>query len=127
MRRFVAIFLLMLLSLQSIWVAAAPYCQHEESAGLAHVGHHSHEHQGHGADAHRASATDKGKASPASLPSALDHADCHVFHAGCSPLSELVFNFHLRPSADRLALEPLTVLPSPLPHRPERPKWPSLA
>src|SRR5260221_223416 len=50
MRRIVAIFLLMLFSLQSIWVAAAPYCQHEETTGLSHVGHHTHDHHSHAAD-----------------------------------------------------------------------------
>lgn len=125
MRRFVAILLLMLLSLQSIWVAAAPYCQHEEATGLGHVGHHTHEHHGHADDADHTSATSQ-DSSP-SQPYAQEHADCHVFHAGCSPLSDLAFNFHLRPAADRLGLEPLAALPSPLPHRPERPNWPSLA
>lgn len=126
MRRLVAILLLMLLSLQSIWVAAAPYCQHEESTGVGHVGHHSHEHHGHGdADTAHAPGTDKG--SLPGQPTGLEHADCHVFHAGCSPLSELAFNFHLRLSADRLSLEPVAALPSPLSARPERPKWASLA
>ena len=125
MRRLVAILLLMLLSLQSIWVAAAPYCQHEETTGLGHVGHHTHEHHGHADDTDHTSAP--AQDSSPGLPSALDHADCHVFHAGTSPLSELSFTFHLRPAADQLGLEPLAALPSPLPHRPERPKWPSLA
>lgn len=124
MRRLVAIVMLMLLSLQSVWVAAAPYCQHEESTGLSHVGHHTHEHHGHD-NASPTSAMDK--AASADQQPGLDHADCHVFHAGCSPLSELAFNFHLRLSADRLGPEPLAALPSPLPHRPERPKWAGLA
>lgn len=127
MRRFVAILLLMLLPLQSIWVAAAPYCQHEESAGVGHVGHHSHEHHhAHDtADSAHASAMDKG--SSPDQPPGLEHADCHVFHSGCSPLSEQAFNFHLRLSADRLGLEPVAALPSPMSARPERPKWASLA
>lgn len=124
MRRLVAIFLLMLFSLQSIWVAAAPYCQHEESTGFAHVGHHTHDHQQHTGAPH-ASAADK--ASPQDPSSALEHADCHVFHAGCSPLSDLGFNFQLRLSSDEPGIEPVAALPSPPPARPERPKWPSLA
>ena len=125
MRRIVAVFLLMLFSLQSLWVAAAPYCQHEETTGLSHVGHHTHDHHGHATDESHGSGKDTGSAPDQS--SALEHADCHVFHAGCSPLSEVGFNFQKRPSSEQLGIEHEKALPSPLPARPERPKWPSLA
>jgi hypothetical protein len=125
MRRIVAVFLLMLFSLQSIWVAAAPYCQHEETTGLSHVGHHTHDHHSHAADEPHGFGKDTGSSQDQS--SALEHADCHVFHAGCSPLSEVGFNFQKRPSSEQLGIEPEKALPSPLPARPERPKWPSLA
>ena len=51
MRRLIAIFLLVLLPLQAVWAAMAPYCLHETSqADTHHPGHHKHEHQ-HQADA----------------------------------------------------------------------------
>jgi hypothetical protein len=125
MRRVAAIFLLMLFSLQSVWVAAAPYCQHEETTGLAHVGHHSHDHHRHAAG--EADSAGKDTASSQDQSSSLEHADCHVFHAGCSPLSEVGFNFQRRPSSDQLRIEAEKALPSPLSARPERPQWPSLA
>src|SRR3989344_5090250 len=55
MRRFVALLLLVLLPLQAVWAAAAPYCQHEGGA----AGHHDGT-NGAGAE----------------------HSDCHVCHGG---------------------------------------------
>lgn len=43
MRRLVAILLLLTLSLQSLWGAAEPYCQHEQGRASHHVGHHVHD------------------------------------------------------------------------------------
>lgn len=44
MRRWLLTFLLVLLPLQFVWGAAAPYCKHEESPAVQHVGHHEHRH-----------------------------------------------------------------------------------
>lgn len=45
MNRLLLIFLLMVLPLQSVWSAAAVYCQHEREKSARHVGHHTHQHQ----------------------------------------------------------------------------------
>lgn len=54
MRRWFTLLLLVLMPLQSVWAAAAAYCQHEEGRTAQHVGHHAHEHHGaasgHGQD-----------------------------------------------------------------------------
>lgn len=44
MRRWLTILLLFVLPVQFAWSAAAAYCQHEEVTGVAHFGHHGHEH-----------------------------------------------------------------------------------
>ncbi len=44
MRRWLTIFLLVLLPLQFSWAVAATYCQHE-SRTSGHIGHHEHRHQ----------------------------------------------------------------------------------
>jgi DUF2946 family protein len=47
MRRWLAIFLLLVLPLQFTWAAAATYCQHEDAATRGgHFGHHQHQHKG---------------------------------------------------------------------------------
>jgi hypothetical protein len=43
-RRLITIVLLVLLPLQAIWAASAPYCQHEHGQAAKHLGHHAHEH-----------------------------------------------------------------------------------
>ncbi|MEO6744570.1 MAG: DUF2946 family protein [Caldimonas sp.] len=75
MRRYLVVFLLTLMSLQTVWGAVAPYCGHETSAkAKKHWGHHEHQHQ---SDAQTVdSADDAGDASTAS------HADCAVCHFG---------------------------------------------
>lgn len=43
MRRWLSVFLLILLPLQMSWMVAASYCQHEAGAPH-HLGHHEHKH-----------------------------------------------------------------------------------
>jgi hypothetical protein len=43
-RRLFVVFLLFLLPMQTLWASVNSYCQHEETVGTEHVGHHSHEH-----------------------------------------------------------------------------------
>ena len=45
MKKFLAIFLLVLLPLQFSWAAVAGYCQHEAGVTANHPGHHTHDHQ----------------------------------------------------------------------------------
>lgn len=46
MRRWLAVFLLILLPLQLSWAVAATYCGHEADPAARHVGHHEHRHEG---------------------------------------------------------------------------------
>lgn len=114
MRRWFAILLLLLLPLQSLWAAAAPYCAHEESPKSMHVGHHAHEHQG--------SETDQ----DSSNGPAASHADCHVCQGAGGAIAQ-----PLVPSgqAGHSAILPAWgfALPTPPVSLPERPNWPRLA
>ena len=56
MRRFVLIILMAFLPLQLSWGAAASYCQHEQSAGVSHFGHHDHQHRAAPVSADKATA-----------------------------------------------------------------------
>jgi hypothetical protein len=40
MRRYLIIFLLLLLPFQFSWAAVASYCQHETESSTQHIGHH---------------------------------------------------------------------------------------
>ena len=119
MRRFVAILLLMLLPLQAIWAAAAPYCQHEgERQGEAashHIGHHQPEH--HHAD---------GEGDHGGSAGSAEHSDCHVCHGGVV-LSHEVRTVQVLASATQPVPPEAHGLTAPPSERPERPKWPALA
>lgn len=124
MRRFVALLLLVLLPLQAIWAAAAPYCQHEAQAASHHIGHHQPEH----AHAPAVDATDShGTASDQDGNAASStHTDCHTCHGG------MVLAHEVRPLQVMLAATqpvPTSVhgLPAPPAERPDRPSWPALA
>ena len=83
MRRWlVVVFMLLVLPVQFVWAAAAPYCAHEAaSVASKHPGHHQHVHQGSG---------DAAKAGDDGAGSGLNHSDCASCHAGASatlPLS----------------------------------------
>ena len=44
MRRFVLLFLMLILPLQWSWAAVASVCRHETGSAAQHLGHHDHEH-----------------------------------------------------------------------------------
>ena len=116
MRRFVALLLLVLLPLQAIWAAAAPYCQHEDEAASHHIGHHQPEHQ-------HATAVDAGDHGD---EASSTHSDCHVCHSGTVLVHEVRLVQAM--STTTLPVPTLTQgLPAPPTARPERPKWPALA
>ncbi|WP_139237571.1 DUF2946 family protein [Variovorax sp. OV329] len=74
MTRILLIGMLMVLSPQLVWSAAAKYCGHE--VGTSHPGHHSHEHE-----APRSAAA--AEASPANQsPASVADLDCGYCH-GC--------------------------------------------
>lgn len=117
MRRLFAIFLLILLPLQAIWVAAAPYCGHEPATVAEHVGHHAHEH-----DSAQAAPDTDGRASAGALD-----IDCHTCHGFGSAMVLEPGAMGVAPSQpgypQGIALQSLQ---PPLP-RPERPRWLPLA
>ena len=63
MRRWLTVFLLILLPLQLSWAVAATYCAHEADPAARHVGHHEHRHEA-GSAGSAGSADPAGHASP---------------------------------------------------------------
>lgn len=124
MRRLVALFLLVLLPLQAVWAAAAPYCQHEGDVAASHIGHHQPEHGQHAAHAQHTDAA-KGDAGDEGLGGDA-HSDCHVCHGG-TVLTHVVQTLQWANTPSLLAPEPARGQPAPPGERPERPKWPALA
>jgi len=62
----------MLLTVQWTWVAAAAYCVHNGKCTAAHVGHHEHVHQSAATDAEQAKVA------------GLGDVDCDYCHLGCA-------------------------------------------
>ena len=124
MRRFVAILLLMVLSVQFSWAAAASYCEHEQDATPQHIGHHEHQHS---------QAEPEGDKSPVDAPDADGstkaekaagaHADCAYCHLSAAKnLSTLTIGLPCS-TASSPALAATAVVESHLLDRIERPKW----
>lgn len=122
MRHLFAIFLLILLPLQAIWVAAAPYCGHEPSTAAEHVGHHAHEH-----DSAQAVPDIEAPEADARMPVSVVDLDCHTCHGFGSAMLLEPGAMGVAPSQpgypQGIALQSLQ---PPLP-RPERPRWQPLA
>ncbi len=123
MRRWLLIFLVVLLPMQLSWAAVASYCQHESSTATTtqHVGHHEHQHE-----AEAASANNSDKSTHPSSAGAVD-VDCGTCHAGCctamlqSPIpvmAKLPSETHSA-TAVCLSSQPASL--------PERPNWAHLA
>jgi len=117
MKKWMAIWLLVLLPMQLSWAVVAGYCQHETGATAKHPGHHTHDHQ---AADHPESGND-GLASPGV------HHDCATCHLACAAAltSDLrtpaVVTDQERPFDDQLNPSWAHT------ERPERPQWPRLA
>ncbi len=73
MRKVLTVLLIMLLSLQASWAAAASYCRHEQGTAARHFGHHEHRHGQHLA---KPAAQD-----PASLAASWVAVQADVLHA----------------------------------------------
>ena len=118
MRRWIAIFLLCWLPLQSLWAAAAPYCQHEHSPQTTHLGHHQHEHS-------ELSVGDF--PSPDGQTSNADHADCHACHGHCVALPQFKSLTQVgTPNRGLMLAEDARVPAAPV-ALPDRPNWSNLA
>jgi hypothetical protein len=120
MRRWFAIFLLVLLPFPSSWAAVASYCAHETEAGAPHLGHH--EHSGHSHDTWSAADADQTDSEPAAAD--LDCGHCHGCCVGIVqrvPGKNALTRGNLPPA---LSHGPRA---SHLPPAPERPQWSRLA
>ena len=112
MRRWLAIFLLILLPAQLSWAAVGDYCAHESGAAANHFGHHAHRHT---EDA-------KGKEKGGLTKGAhTDCASCQVVGSSAvTSESSALFTQHQ-------ASLPIGVTPecslAEHPAEPERPKW----
>jgi hypothetical protein len=123
MRRWFAVFLLILVPLQLSWAVAATYCGHEEDPAARHVGHHEHRHEGE----HRSGSSpespsaDAAKATHPPTPCVDDDCGfCHLGHTqpvASTPLELPAVN---GPIARAAAPESWS---SRGPDRRERPNW----
>ena len=78
MKRYVLIFLLMLLPFQFSWAAVASYCQHESNPAAQHVGHHA------SADSKQEKQDQLADQSDDSKLNTGSDADCSFCHFSCS-------------------------------------------
>lgn len=113
MRRWLAIFLLCLLPLQTSWAAVAVYCGHEADAQASHPGHHDHQHAGQPDEAPQA-----GKSTAAGVD-----IDCGHCHGSCASLTDAAEH----PAPLVRGMQPVATLEGRLrtlaPSPPERPQW----
>lgn len=133
MRRWLTVFLLILLPLQLSWAVAATYCAHEADPAASHVGHHQHRHEadptGHASPDLKVKADDSSSVEPKGGESAADKAltcvddDCGFCHLG-----------HTQPVASTPLVLPAVTSPADTgsatdawtsrgPDRRERPNW----
>lgn len=117
MRRVLLMFLLVLLPFQYVWAAAAPYCQHEQTAAQ-HVGHHEHKHQ----RSAKAGSTAGEPADAGQLSASLDDDCGYCQQSASKPILSGVSGLVI---AGGLPLQPRAspALPSRDPDRVERPNW----
>lgn len=120
MHRWLLVLLLVVMPVQFVWAAAAPYCGHETSESASkHFGHHFHKHQG-------STTSDASKAGGAGVLGG-DDVDCVLCHLGCiqPPLN----GYAVPGDAPSVFVLPMVAQHCgvPLPDRIERPKWAATA
>lgn len=112
MRRYLIIFLLLLLPFQFSWAAVASYCQHETESSTQHLGHHE------------ADAGSKQDQTPEKKLSEGDDADCSFCHFSCSkPLNPLVTWAPAVAEKDRFTVSTPARYLSHIGESPEEPDW----
>ena len=117
MRRWLTIFLLLILPMQLSWALGTTYCEHETGVAAQHFGHHEHQH----------TSDDEGSNSRTLNANGVADAHCSTCHASCATAivdpkslpaiamsSDMHSSRHFRVS-------------SHTPSLPERPKWADLA
>ena len=117
MKKYLAIFLLMLLPTQFSWAAFAGYCEHETAVSAKHQGQHSHDH---------ASVDHQETGQHAEPSSCMDH-DCAACHLGCAAALVNDLNTLTAAVSDDHPLHLQVIASQHLRERPERPRWPVLA
>lgn len=104
--------------MQSTWVVAAQYCQHESNVKVDHVGHHTHKHDAQKTDIKNVdiqNSTDNSKIE--------SDTDCPYCHLGS--IKSMIINF---PDFDA-RIDPVHFVdiyysyPEIIPLKPERPNW----
>ena len=121
MRRWLLIFLLLVLPFQFSWAASAAYCQHERDAQPGHWGHHEHA-PDRSADGSR---IDDAQKSPGTQPNAVlgDCAACHLGQAQHLPTAADRAHAPL-PIAQVLRAMPAEQFISHISEVPVPPAWP---
>ncbi|WP_240792053.1 hypothetical protein [Rhodoferax bucti] len=112
-RKWLVIFLLVVIPMQFALAATAGYCQHETGVATKHLGHHGHKHQAQLGDL---SQPDKTKSSGFDL-------DCGNCHAGCSLAVASALGHTVLPGMGGIEPSPDAVLVSPPLKVPDRPQW----
>ena len=115
MRKWLTIFLLLLMPLQVTWAAASAYCQHRGDISTEHVGHHAHKHNVQSVERSITDQTQQGGSD----------SDCGTCHAGCSFAVPFAFSgtefltslVIIKSSENLFTSHPLDL--------PERPRWPT--
>lgn len=119
MRRLLIIVMMVVLSLQLSWAAAATYCQHESSRVTYHFGHHVHDHAG---------ASDDSKSQQTAGSKLVlddDCAVCHLSGVGIVSMPPYILSPQVA-NTDKVFVSTF-LLTSDRPDRPERPKWAHVA
>lgn len=120
MRRWLAIFLLVLLPTQATWAVVAGYCIHKPDAAVSHFGHHEHAAHGHAPTLPEASSDTPDASSDATIVASHDCGHCHGHIAGIPPDVQSLWLERPRSSSPVISDESQTAYAAV---RPERPKW----
>lgn len=115
--RLVLALLFLVLPIQFVWAAAAPYCAHEAetpSADASHFGHHEH--------CHPLCAETVAEADESGDAMGSYHADCATCHVGTSATLPAFANELPVATGDAVLGYRLPRYQSPTPSGPERPK-----
>lgn len=126
MHRWLLTILLVLLPLQFVWAAAAPYCGHEQSSDAQHVGHHAHVHRTSKSEVlgaeHSLVTSDAGT----TLDNELDNDCAFCQHSACK---SVIFEVSSLADIARSAVQSPTdaARPMPEPDHIERPNWSRLS
>jgi hypothetical protein len=123
MRKWLLVFLLLLMPLQFSWAAVSSYCQHESAPASSHPGHHEHKHHDQSAD----QASNEAHAQLQSNKSLGEDVDCVNCHASCCAALPILSLDALAPEIFRLTPQDASLVSRSSFERPERPQWLHLA